>query len=205
MLHIATIGALTLVSVVLGSKPALAQDTPTPAYEPPPATTRSSRSSGGGSGAGLGVGGAAFVSGLAGAQVDYDTAIWDIEGLLAFASVQQNGGNNAPRTTFVDFGVAGWYHLNIGANSDFSIGGGVGIITTSTSQGGGSTNAFVFEPGIRVRAFVTPNVAVHGRVGLPFVFGDSSATPFNGAVPGNTSIALANQLTGGFGFTYYFR
>ena len=175
------------------------------AFRHPPAARASSRSSGGGPGAGLGIGGAAFVSGLAGAEVDYDTAVWDIEGLLAFANFQNGGGMNPPRTTLVDFGVSGWYHLNIGVNSDFSLGGGVGIVTSSTSNGGGSANAFVFEPGIRVRAFVTPNVAVFGRVGLAFVFGDDTATVVGPGVRGNTSIALANQLTGGFGFTYYFR
>jgi hypothetical protein len=201
LLQITALGA-SLVSVVFASRPAFAQYEPPPAEtSPPPAARTTSRSSvGGGPGAGLGIGGAAFVSGLAGAEVDYDTAIWDIEGILAFSNTQVGGGMNPPRQTTFDIGVSGWYHFNVGTNSDFSLGGGVGIVTASTSNGGGSLTAVVFEPGIRVRAFVTPNVAVFGRVGLPFVFGDDV-----GGVTGNTSVRLANQLTGGFGFTYYFR
>src|SRR5690349_5512534 len=95
LLHILVIGALALASLVATTAPAFAQETP-----PPETVSRAPVR--GGSGAGLGVGGAAFVSGLAGAQVDYDTAIWDIEGLLAFASIKPGGGNMAARTTLVD-------------------------------------------------------------------------------------------------------
>ncbi len=93
------------------------------------------------------------------------------------------------------FGAGGWYHLNQGSSSDFSLGGV--IVVGTTSAPGGSTTVTAFEPGALIRAFVTPNVAVFGRGGLAFVFGDTGS--------GGTEIGLGGQVTGAFGATYFFR
>jgi hypothetical protein len=174
---------------------AQAQDPPPPSEPPPPAATRHS-SGGGGGGAGIGVGASQFLSdggpGAAVGQFVFDQAIWHVEGFLGFASAEVGGGD---RLTTVVFGAGGWYHLHSGSSSDFSLGG---LIAVNTNSGpGDSTTVTAFEPGAQVRAFVTPNVAAHARVGLAVNFGDTGS--------GGTEVALLGQVTGAFGFTYFFR
>jgi hypothetical protein len=182
---------LTLMIVLLAAleRPARAQ------------ATAGAVSAGGSGGAGIGVGASAFVSGLTGADVVYDAARWHIEGLLAF-STSHRGNPNGPRFTTFNFGVSGWYHLHLGASSDFSLGGGVGIVNQS---GGGLSNVSeVLEPGAQIRAFVTPNVAVHAMIAFTIVLGDDVAA--QETLPGrNTSFGFDSQVLAGFGFTYFFR
>jgi hypothetical protein len=109
--------------------PAMAQDSTTPP-PPPPAEQTSTRSSYGGGGAGLGIGAVMWLSGFSGAQVVYDQSIWHLEGVFALGSF--DNGPMADRTTAVNFGAAGWYHLHRGSSSDFSLGGGIGVVSTST-------------------------------------------------------------------------
>jgi hypothetical protein len=168
---------------------------------PPPTATATTSHAGTGSGAGLGVGAAAFLSGLTGAQVVYDMPVWHIEALLAFDS-RDGGGMNPPRITTFDVGVSGWYHLHQGASSDFSLGGGLGMVTRS--GGGNSATATVLEVGAQARAFVTANVAVHGRLGVAMDFGDDVGGV--GGIGGvNNHVGFGGQLVTGFGFTYFFR
>jgi len=192
-----------LATAILGvSASAQAQDSPTPPpSEPPPAA----HSSGGNSislsgGAGIGVGASLTLTGrgpagIPSGQFVYDVALFHIEGLFGFFSqeVGVGGGMNQRQTEWV-FGAGGWYHLHRGASSDFSLGAVIAIDTISGL--GPSTTVTSFEPGAQVRAFVTPNVAVFGRVGFGFNFGDTG----NG-----TQIGLGGQPTGSFGFTYFFR
>src|SRR5690348_3280008 len=63
---------------------------------PPPAPPPSG-------GNGIGVGAAYFLSGIGGAQVDYDTAMWDIEALLGFAD--RSNANDTNSQTDIQFGV----------------------------------------------------------------------------------------------------
>lgn len=186
-----------LVVFSLGAA-AQAQDpapTEPPPSSPPPAVHRSS--GGGGGGAGIGVGASQFLSfggpGIAVGQFVYDQSIWHIEGFLGFASVPVGGGDD--RATTIVFGAGGWYHLHSGASSDFSLGGLIGVATTSGP--GASTTVTSFEPGALVRAFLTPNVAAHARVGLAVDFGDTGS--------GGTEVYLQGQVVGAFGFTYFFR
>ena len=196
---------LTLCSVVVAAAvvglatPAFAQDTAPP--PPPPAPVRRvGRTSGDIANGGLGIGGTVFVSGLAGPEVVYDFGAWHLSGLLAFRN-QPEAANGDRGTTFA-FGVGGWYHLHIGEASDFSIGGAFGLQTHSPPLNGNSTTGFEFEPGAQIRAFITPNVALHGGVALVFEFGDNVNGP--DAVL-EKQYALAAGITGDFGFTYYFR
>jgi hypothetical protein len=176
---------------------ARAQDnsTPPPSEPPPAAHSSSSNSISLGGGAGMGIGASLSLSGLGAfgpaGQFVYDASIFHIEALLGFASQEVAGGE---RATDYAFGVGGWYHLHRGSSSDFSVGGLIGIDTTSGP--GPSTTVTVFEPGAMVRAFVTPNVAAFGRVGLAFLFGDTGS---------GTNFGLGGQPTGNFGFTYFFR
>jgi hypothetical protein len=160
---------------------------------PPPVATTASTS---GSGAGLGVGAAAFLGGLPGlVDVVYDVRRFHIEGLLGIGSFD-NGANRT--NTAVEVGARGWYHLHVGTNSDFSLGGGVGVRTWSGGPGP-SVTAVLIEPGMQARAFLTPNFTLNLTAGLTLVLGDNVP---NGASKG---FGLGSQLLGGVGFTYFFR
>jgi len=175
-------GAAILLVAGLGGA-ARAQTAPPPAAPPP---------SGGN---GLGVGAAYFLSGIGGAQVDYDTAMWDVEALLGFAD--RSTDNNNSSQTDIQFGVRGWYHLHHGASSDFSVGGGVGL-DHLTGGGGPNRTAVLIDPGVRARAFITSNVSVQAVLGLAISVGDN----LGGSE--NSGVGLGAQSLFGFGFTYYF-
>ncbi len=179
--------------------PAFAQDATAPAATtaPAPEVKRTGRMAGDIASGGLGVGATAFLSGLVGPEVVYDFGVWHLAGTLAFSSVPTGVNGNGDRGTVFDFGVGGWYHLHLGENSDFSVGGAFGLINASPPVGNSAT-AFEFEPGAQVRAFITPNVALHGGMAFVFAFGDQVG-------PLQKQIALAAGITGDFGFTYYFR
>jgi hypothetical protein len=179
------------LAVFAGS--AFAQENTPPAAaaaptSPPPAVVAAS-----GEGAGLGVGAVVWLSGLTGAQVVYDQSVFHLEGTLGYLHVSQpNGG---PSNSNFAIGASGWYHLARGVNADLSLGGDVGLIYSSPA-GGNSSTAFAIIPGIEARVFVTPNVALSGRAGISFQFGDSN-TP--------TTITIGGVPTGAFSFTYFFR
>jgi len=188
------ITTLLAVAVMGVTATAQAQDTPPPS-EPPPPPPPSHSSSSGGSGAGIGVGAAVTLTGGTLAQFVYDQPIWHLEGLFAFSSTSTMGGGD--RGSSIGFGAGGWYHFHRGASSDFSLGAALVVGTNSPNGGGGSTTVTSFEPGAQVRAFITPNVALHARVGLSFQFGDTQG--------GGTDLRLLGQAQGAFGFTYFFR
>jgi hypothetical protein len=167
----------------------------TPAFAQPGGSIADAGSTSGG--AGIGVGAAAFLSGVAGPEVVYDQPKFHIEGLLGFRSDKPGNQPNPPTQTTLQFGVRGWYHVSRGVNSDFSLGGGVGVQTFSGT--GVSQTATAIEPGIQARVFLTPNFTLHVVSGLSFTFGDN----VNGGA--TRGIALAPQFLGGFGFTYFFR
>ena len=110
----------SLLVTVGAARSASAQTPPPP--PPPPSAPASG-------GEGIGVGASAFLSGAAAVQVDYDTYAWDIEGMFSFAD-RDNGNNRASRTN-LQAGARGWFHLHHGSSSDFSVGGGVGILHAS--------------------------------------------------------------------------
>jgi hypothetical protein len=186
-----TFCALVAVAVTGLSAPAFAQETtptPPPTETAPPAHHRAA--SGGGNASGLGLGASAYLSGPLGPEVTYDFGMFHLAGLLAF-NRPDNGP--APSTTEIQFGVSGWYHLHMGASSDFSLGGGIAYAHNSANNG---SSAIALEPGALVRAFVTPNVAVHARMGVVMAF--DNATPIN------EHLALTAQTMFLFGFTYFF-
>jgi hypothetical protein len=187
-----TLSFAAVAAVLIGlSAPAFAQEgTPPPTESTPPPVTHH-RVSSGGNATGLGLGGAAFLSGLVGPEVTYDFGMFHLAGLLAFQ--RADTGPMGASETQIQFGVSAWYHLHMGASSDFSLGGGIGYAHDS---GGNGSSAIALEPGAMVRAFVTPNVAIHSRMGLVFAF--DNATPIN------EHLELASQILFAFGFTYFF-
>lgn len=178
--------ALALAVPLAAPGVALAQDTPPP---PPPAPEHTRAAPG----AGLGIGAVAFLSGLSGVQVVYDLSKFHVEGMLGFDHDTNPGA--MPDSNTVTFGARGWYHLHVGSNSDFSLGGGLGVVTFSA--GDASATATVLEPGALARVFLTSNFALHGTVGFRMIFGDE--------VLGSTGFGLGGHLVSGFGFTYFFR
>jgi hypothetical protein len=187
--------SLLVAGVVgLGASAAQAQETPPPSEPPPPPPASHSRSSGG-DGAGIGLGAAVLLSGsgpIGAGQFVYDMSLFHVEGIFGFSSAEVNAMGD--RGTDWLFGAGGWYHLHRGASSDLSLGGAIAINTTSGP--GTSQTVTAFEPGVQARVFLTPNVALFGRAGLAFLFGDTG----NG-----TNIILGGQSSGSFGFTYFLR
>ncbi|HEY4184930.1 MAG TPA: hypothetical protein VGP07_07670 [Polyangia bacterium] len=165
----------------VANRSALAQTNP-----PPPTSS---------GGNGIGVGASAFLSGLEGVQVDYDLYNWDIEGVFSFGD--RDNGNGMSRT-YLQAGARGWWHLHHGSSSDFSVGGGIGFLNAS-GGGGPSVTTTLIEPGVRARAFVTPNVSVQAILGLSIEIGDNDA-----GANARTGVALAGQPLFTAGFTYYF-
>jgi hypothetical protein len=193
-----TLTICTVVALTGLTATAFAQDAaPPPASTNTAPVTRTGRTSGDIANGGLGVGATMYTSGLFGPEVVYDFGLWHLEGMLGFDHRPNGGGGNAPTLTTFDFGVGGWYHLHLGENSDFSLGAAFGLLTESPSVGNSATG-FEFEPGAQVRAFITPNVALHGGLGFVFAFGDY-------VPPLSKQISLAGQVNADFGFTYYFR
>lgn len=196
-INIRTFCSAFVVATVVGlAAPAFAQDaTPPPA--PAPEVKRTGRMAGDIGNGSLGIGVTRFVSGLTGPEVVYDFGAWHLDGTITFDH-QPNAAGTDSANTFA-FGVGGWYHLHLGENSDFSVGGSFGLVNYSPPGPGNSATGFEFEPGIQVRAFITPNVALHGGAGIVFAFGDQTPDALT------KQIALMGQVTGDFGFTYYFR
>jgi hypothetical protein len=143
---------------------------------------------GAGSGGPLGVGihamldpGAAF-----GPSVVYDTGVFHVEGILAFDDVNNVG------TTF-DIGGHFWYHINSSQAADFSLGGGLGIISFNPDQDGADSQTDIeIDAGAQIRVFLVPNVALSASLGLALITGD------------NDSTSLTGEPTGAAGITYFF-
>jgi hypothetical protein len=192
---------MAAIALAVPARAALAQES-APVGTPPPGETAAHHGRVvSGSGAGLGIGAASYVSGMAGPQAVYDAGAWHAELMLGFEH-HAGGGMNPPSINTFDLGLGGWWHLHAGDRSDFSVGGNLGFMVASASPGG-SANAVVIEPGVQVRVFFTDNVAASGRVSLPIVFGDDVGAPYVGGL--SEHWGLGGQLSGLFGFAYFFR
>jgi hypothetical protein len=136
-------------------------------------------------GHGLGVGVEATLTGLTGAALVYDAGAFRIDGVLGLA----NRGDS-------DFFIAGrfWYVLHTGDNSDFSIGGGLGI---EDDNGGpnddGDDLDIHIEAGAQIRAFLTTNVALSVSGGFGVIIDE-----------GDDFLGFGGQLVGAMGVTYFF-
>jgi hypothetical protein len=136
-----------------------------------------------GSGGGLGVGVHAMLLGAVGPAVVYDTGVFHIEGLLAFAS---NG------ETQIDVGGRFWYHVHSSQAADFSLGGGLGVQSIDPEGDVEGTTDIEIDAGVQVRVFLVPNVSLSASAGLGIITGDADF------------LALTGDLTGDTGLTYFF-
>ncbi len=110
-----------------------------------------------------------------------------VDGLFGFA--HQNTSN-------FDLGVRGWYHLHATSSADLSAGAGFTLI--SHKDPGANRDRqwdFQMEIGAQIRAFLVPNVALLGSMGLYMYLPDS----------GDSTILISGNLVGMLGFAYYFQ
>ena len=119
-----------------------------------------------------------------GPAVVYDAGIFHIEGLFAFADDDE--------TTRFDLGGRFWYHIHSAASADFSLGGGLGVVSIDPEGGGEGTTDIEIDAGAQIRAFLVPNVAVSGSLGLAILTGDGDF------------IGITGDLVGTAGIAYYF-
>ncbi|HTM19395.1 MAG TPA: hypothetical protein VL172_02770 [Kofleriaceae bacterium] len=124
------------------------------------------------------------------ATLTYDTGVFQIEGLLTFISYDNN-------VTYLGAGGKFWYGIHRGERSDFSVGGGLAIINTNPDGPGDSATDFHLEGGAKIRAFLTPNVALSTTLGLGIVIADNDG-------PNDDVFGIAGNLLGSVGLSYYF-
>jgi hypothetical protein len=142
----------------------------------------------GGAGQGFGVGPATMLGsadglGLVGPGIVYDTAVFHIEALIAFARSDAN----------TNLGIGGrfWYHLHRSERADFSLGGGLGLLSLD-SDPGDSAMVFDLEGGGEVRLWLVENVSLSAALGLVVLAGDGDG------------VDLVGDLTGAGALTYFF-
>lgn len=142
--------------------------------------------SAGGQAGSLGVGAELQLNGnVGGVSLDYDTGKFHLGGLIG---LRDDAG---PDNTVVAAGARFYYHMHSTANSDFGIGGQIGLLSfpqTADERGLG----FYIEPGFQIRAFLTANVAINATAGL--VIGAADAD----------GLAVLGQPVAGAGIHYYF-
>lgn len=131
---------------------------------------------------GLGVGVESMLSGPSGPTLVYQTPSYHVEGIL--------GVFDRANTTFL---VAGrfYYQVHSGELSDFSIGGGLGLVNTD-GPGNNETDIHL-EAGAKIRVFLAPNVALSSSLGMAVVADDA-----------NDTAIIAGRLQGTMGITYFF-
>jgi hypothetical protein len=133
---------------------------------------------------GIGVGVESLLSGPTGPTIVYQTPAFHIDGLLGFEHTQGD-------TTAILLAGRFYYQVHAGELSDFSIGGGVGMLNIDADAG--NNTDLHLEAGAKIRVFLAPNVALSSSLGLAMVFSDGA--DFTGVV---------GDLQGTMGITYFF-
>ncbi|MBX3154616.1 MAG: hypothetical protein KF773_01355 [Deltaproteobacteria bacterium] len=135
----------------------------------------------------VGVGVEAQINGNGGISLNYNTEKFHVGGFLGLEDPA--GANN----TVIGFGGRFYYHVhNKSATADFSVGGSVGLLSVPVNPGDNRATLMFIEPGIQIRAFIVPNVALSLSAGIVIGAADAGGVAFDG------------QLTGGAGIHYYF-
>ncbi len=119
-----------------------------------------------------------------GPAVIYDAGMFHLEGLFGFA--------DDDATTRFDLGGRFWYHIHSAASADFSLGGGLGVVSIDPEGDAEGTTDIEIDAGAQIRAFLVPNVAVSASLGLAILTGDGDF------------IAITGDLVGNAGIAYYF-
>jgi hypothetical protein len=166
-------GAVVLAALLGAASSASAQE------------SRAGVRAGGAAGGSLGVGVQTMLTGAGpfGAQLVYDAGMFHIEGIFGFAS---NGSTN------LDLGGRFWYHIHAAQLADFSLGGGVGVVSVDPDGDVEGTTDVHINVGAQLRAFLVPNVALSVSAGLAIITGDADL------------VAVTGDLVGAAGVTYFF-
>jgi AhpD family alkylhydroperoxidase len=155
---------------------------------------------------GSGVGATSTLAGINGATYVYDSGSFHIVGLFGFVSVSRDPGDDS---SGLALGGQFLFHLHDGASSDFSLGGGLTIVTDS--EGDNDTTNFDLEGLAQIRAFIVPNVAVSASLGLLIAIGEDNNllvgddSIAGGVGNGDSAIAIGGQVYGAVGLTYFFK
>jgi hypothetical protein len=158
-------------------------------------------------GHGPGVGMESNLGGLTGASFVYDFGKFRIDALFGLSHESNVNGSGVDIT---DFGIAGrfFYVVHRMERADFGLGGGLGIVHESLSDGAGPNETNIqIELAAQIRVFLAPNVALLGSLGFAVTTADNEVL-LGGAVVGargNGTFGIGGQLLAGFGATYYFR
>ena len=133
---------------------------------------------------GLGVGVESMLSGPSGPTLVYQASSFHAEAIV--------GVYDRAETTIL---IAGrfYYQLHSGDLSDFSLGGGFGLVDIDRDNNRGHDSDLHLELGAKIRVFLAPNVALSSSLGLATVADDA----------GDTAI-IAGRLQGTMGITYFF-
>lgn len=140
----------------------------------------------GGSPGSIGVGAEFQINGLGGASVNYDAGDFHLGGFLGFED------DDGPDNTVFAVGARFYYHVHSTAMSDFSVGGGLGVLSFPGAGVDPDRNTGLFlEPGIQLRLFLASNVAVSASTGVSIGLVDVDG------------VSITGQTIGG-GLHYYF-
>ena len=134
---------------------------------------------------GVGVGVETMLAGPSGPSVVFQSSMFHVEGILAFF----DQGDETDLTLAGRF----WYALHQTGRSDFSVGGGLGILIEDDGGMDGNDTDLEFDIGAQLRAFLVPNVALSVTLGFTLVSTD-----------GEDPIALTGDLVGTGGIAYFF-
>lgn len=191
--RLGTLFSLVLALVLVSARPSQAQLTTDPGTgmaAAPLGATETSPSFG----RGFGIGVVQMLSGQSGLNLGgfgaaFDGGQFHIDGFLYF--------NDPGEEVKANFGLGGrfWWHLHSTANSDLSLGGGVGFFNIGGADNPGAEGATVvnIEAGAQIRAFIAQNVAVMGSAGIGLATSDGEGVLFSG------------HLLGSFGIIYFFQ
>lgn len=138
----------------------------------------------------FGIGGQSMLTGPSGASLTVDIDKLQIDGIVYAETLGNDTFGGAVRL---------WYRVHEGESSDLSVGGGIGFYLAE----GVDNDSWHIEGGAKLRAFVVPNVALSGVLGLSIVQADDFDPLY-----GDGGIIIDGQsigLNAGLGVTYFFR
>lgn len=136
---------------------------------------------------GIGVGVESMLSGPSGPTVVYQAPTFHAEGIIGVFDRDETAVLLAGRF---------YYQVHAGELSDFSLGGGLGLLNIDRDAGMGDRDSETdvhIEAGAKIRVFLAPNVALSSSLGLALVLDDA-----------NDTAIIAGRLQGTMGITYFF-
>ncbi len=153
---------------------------------------------------GIGIGATRTLAGVNGATFVYDASAFHIVGLLGFQSVDQDPGDD-----LTAFAIGGQFlfHAHVAAQADFSVGGGLTIVSIEDDGDANDETNFHIEGLAQIRAFIVPNVALSASLGLLIALGDDFVVTDGSILAvgnGDSAIALGGQVSASVGLTYFF-